>query len=143
MANFGIGTLACVGLGYCARHYIAAFGERFACIVGTTRNAENATALAARRFGKRGVEMLVFDGQSASLETVSAIRNADALLVSAAPAARGDPLLAVLADDLLRAAALKAVVVLSSTGVYPDTGGNWVDETTMVHPHRRADRIEL
>ena len=134
-------TLVCVGLGYCARHYVAEFGGRFDRIIGTTRSAENAAALAARPFSKRSVEMLVFDGKSASPDVASAIRTADALLISSAPTETGDPLLSVLGDELRHAGGLKSVVFLSSTGVYPDSGGGWVDETTSVHPHRRADRI--
>ena len=126
-------TLLCVGLGYCARHYIAEFGHRFTRIVGTTRSVDTPA--------HRAVEMLRFDGQSTSPDVASAIRAADALLISAAPTEEGDPLLTVFGEDLLRAPALTSVVYLSSTGVYPDTGGDWVDETTTVHPHRRSDRI--
>ena len=43
-------TLVCLGLGYCARHYVTHFGRRFDRIVGTTRTAERAAALAAQRF---------------------------------------------------------------------------------------------
>ena len=35
-------TLLCIGLGYCARAYVAEFGARFDHIVGTTRNEERA-----------------------------------------------------------------------------------------------------
>ena len=49
-------TLVCLGLGYCARHYVSAFGERFDCILGTTRNADHAAAL-----GKIGLP-LAHDG---------------------------------------------------------------------------------
>jgi nucleoside-diphosphate-sugar epimerase len=135
-------TLVCVGLGYCARHYVAEFGDHFTRIIGTTRSADKAEALSSCRFGKHAVEMLVFDGQSVSPDVASAVRNADALLISAAPTEHGDPVLAALGDELKHTAALKSVVFLSSTGVYPDTGGDWVDETTPVHPHRRSDRID-
>jgi nucleoside-diphosphate-sugar epimerase len=134
-------VLVCVGLGYCARHYVAGFGPRFTRIVGTTRSAQNAAALAARGFGKGSVELRIFDGKSAPADVASAIRAADALLVSAAPTEQGDPVLTMFGEEFLRALALKSVVFLSSTGVYPDTGGDWVDETTTVHPHRRSDRI--
>ena len=40
-------TLVCLGLGYCARHYVAEFGPRFDRIIGTTRTLERATALGA------------------------------------------------------------------------------------------------
>jgi nucleoside-diphosphate-sugar epimerase len=134
-------TLVCVGLGYCARHYVAELGERFTRIVGTTRSIDKAQALSSRRFSNCAVEMLVFDGRSASPNVAAAIHDADALLISAAPTEHGDPVLTTLGDALKHAGKLESIVLLSSTGVYPDTGGDWVDETTPVHPHRRSDRI--
>ena len=62
-------TLVCLGLGYCARHYVAEFGQRFGRIAGTARSAERAATLATCRFGGRPVEMLVFDGQSAPAQS--------------------------------------------------------------------------
>jgi hypothetical protein len=55
-------TLLCFGFGYSAQHHAAGFGGRFTRIIGTTRSAERAAALAGRVFGGRRVEMLVFDG---------------------------------------------------------------------------------
>ena len=55
-------TLVCLGLGYCARHYVGEFGARFDRIVGTTRSAERAAELAHQRFGGRAVEMLSSTG---------------------------------------------------------------------------------
>src|SRR5215510_1023037 len=89
-------TLVCLGLGYCARHYVAEFGQRFDRITGTTRTPDNAAALVAQRFGGQAVEMHVFDGKTASPELTAAIAAADALLISAAPAEGADPVLAVL-----------------------------------------------
>ena len=45
-------TLLCLGLGYCARYYVAEFGSRFDRIIGTSRTPKPA--------GR--VEMLAFDG---------------------------------------------------------------------------------
>jgi nucleoside-diphosphate-sugar epimerase len=136
-AGFGLmATLVCLGLGYCARHYAAEFGGRFARIVGTTRTVERATALAAQRFGGRAVEMLVFDGKSPPPELSAAIADAAALLFSAAPAETGDSSLTVLADEIARAPQLQHVILLSTIGVYPDSAGAWVDETADVAPRR-------
>src|SRR5262250_774454 len=96
-------TLVCLGLGYCAQHYAAEFGQRFDRIVGTTRSADDVTALAARRFGGRMVEMHVFDGKTAGGDLRGAIAAAQALLISAPPTDGVDPALAVLTDDILRA----------------------------------------
>ena len=126
-------TLVCLGFGYCARHYVAHFGGRFDRIVGTTRTAERAAALAAQRFGGRAVEMLVFDGKPPFDDLAAAIADADAILVSAAPGEGGDPFLDAFGEQIAaRAAHWPSVVYLSSLGVYPDSGGAWIDETTPV-----------
>ena len=132
-------TLLCFGFGYSAQHYVAAFGGRFSRIVGTTRSAERAAALAGRDFGGRRVEMLVFGGAAPSPALIAATGPADAVLVSAAPDQQGDPVLRALHDTLAAAPGLRGVVLLSTIGVYGDHGGAWVDETTAPAPtHERA-----
>jgi nucleoside-diphosphate-sugar epimerase len=138
-------TLVCLGLGYCARHYVGEFGARFDRIVGTTRSAEHAAALGRERFGGRPVEMMPFDGVSAAGELAQAIAQADALLISAAPSDGRDPVLAVLAGEIERAPRLSSVVILSTLGVYGDSGGRWIDETEEANPtraRRGSARIE-
>jgi nucleoside-diphosphate-sugar epimerase len=131
--------LICFGFGYCAQHYAAACGGRFTRIVGTTRTAERAAELSAHDVGGRNVEVLVFDGDTASPAIVAAVGQADAALISAAPAEQGDPVLAALGGALSAAPQLRAVVLLSTVGVYGDHGGGWVDETTATDPtHGRA-----
>jgi nucleoside-diphosphate-sugar epimerase len=125
-------TLLCLGLGYCAQDYVGEFGARFDRIIGTTRSAEQAEALARRRLRGRSVEMLLFDGNSRELTV--AISQADALLVSAAPADGGDPVFATLGDEIERAPKLRSLIYLSTLGVYGDSGGAWIDETTQVSP---------
>jgi len=55
------------------------------------------------------------------------------ILLSAAPGVDGDPFLAALGPDFL-AAKPAWVGYLSTTGVYGDHGGNWVDEHTALTP---------
>jgi nucleoside-diphosphate-sugar epimerase len=129
-------TLVCLGFGYCARHYVSEFSARFDHIVGTTRHAEHAAALGKERLGGKFVEMLVFDGVSASGDLKAAISASDALLISAAPAAGRDPVLAMLEREIAQAQRLKSVVYLSSLGVYGDSGGAWIDETAPTIPAR-------
>lgn len=125
-------TLLCLGLGYCARHYVTEFGARFGRIVATTRSADRVAALAREGIAGRRLEPLLFDGASAEL--AAAIAQADALLASAAPEAGHDPVLAVLADQVANAPRLRSVVYLSSLGVYGDSGGAWIDETAATIP---------
>ncbi len=136
-------TLVCLGLGYCARHYAAEFGQRFDRIIGTTRTAENAAALTQQRFGSRAVEMLVFDGSTASPAVAGAIDAADALLISAAPGAAGDPVLTMFKECVAAATRLKAVVLLSSLGVYSDSGGAWIDESAEAIPRRAGGSARI
>jgi nucleoside-diphosphate-sugar epimerase len=129
-------ALVCLGLGYCARFYVVEFGSRFDRVIGTSRTA-----------GKQGVaktEMLVFDGVNASPELRAAIASASHLLISAAPGESGDPVLAALGDEIAAAPSLQSIIYLSSTGVYGDHGGAWIDETTpTIPPHTRgAARVD-
>jgi nucleoside-diphosphate-sugar epimerase len=138
-------TLVCLGMGYCARHFVREFGERFDRLIGTTRSAERAEALGREPIGGRSINMLIFDGKSASPELAAAISEADALLLSAAPAEGRDPVLAALADEITRAPQLQSVVFLSTLGVYCDTGGAWIDETAETIPglaRRGSARID-
>src|SRR5262249_60611865 len=101
-------------------------GKCFGRAVGTPRGPHGAGALGRDRLGGRPAEMLVFDGPSPSRELAAAISQADALLISAAPAEGRDPVLAVFEDEIAQAPRLGAVVYLSSLGVYGDSGGAWV-----------------
>jgi nucleoside-diphosphate-sugar epimerase len=137
-------VLICLGLGYCAQHYVAGFGARFTRVVGTSRVArmersvirDGDPALRSAPCGLRSedVEMLVFDGSTASPALLAAIAQADALLISAAPDENGDPVLGALGETLAAAPRLGAVVLLSTIGVYGDRGGGWVDETAKLDP---------
>ena len=129
-------ALACLGFGYCARFYVAEFGSRFNRVIGTSRTA-----------GKQGAntaEMLVFDGVNASPELRAAIARARHLLISAAPSESGDSVLAALGGEIAAAPLLQSIIYLSSTGVYGDHGGAWIDETTpTIPPHTRgAARVD-
>lgn len=129
-------TLLCLGLGYCARFYVAEFGSRFDRVIGTSRSPENAA--------KRGAAMLVFDGVQPPPALRHVIADASHLLISAAPGEDGDPILGSLAFDMAAAPKLQSIVYLSSLGVYGDHGGAWIDETARtIPPHTRgAARVD-
>jgi nucleoside-diphosphate-sugar epimerase len=137
-------TLACLGFGYTALHYVTLHGKRFDRIVGTTRGGANATALLSKPFGSNMVEMLVFDGATASPALVAAITDATVLLVSISPDQGIDPVLAHLRDTIAAAPRLASIVYLSTIAVYGNHDGQWIDETTPLTPAltRAGDRIE-
>ncbi len=137
-------TLVCLGFGYSAQHYVAAYGKRFDRIVGTTRTIASAQALSARQYGGGAVEIEVFDGGSTPPALNDAVAGASALLISIAPQGGTDPTLAHLRDAVTAAPQLGAIVYLSTIAVYGNHDGGWVDETTPVGPAltRAADRVE-
>ena len=66
------------------------------------------------------------------------------IVATAAPGEAGDPVLARHAAAIAAAPALRWIGYMSTTGVYGDRGGGWVDETTEPHPsgergQRRVD----
>jgi nucleoside-diphosphate-sugar epimerase len=66
------------------------------------------------------------------------------VLSSVPPNEQGDPVLAAHAAELARLAGVRWVGYLSTTGVYGDHGGGWVDETTPENPigERGRRRVE-
>ncbi len=74
-----------------------------------------------------------------SAEVAAALGSATHILSSVPPAGGGDPVLAAHAAALAAAPA-RWIGYLSSTGVYGDTGGAWVDESAALGG-RRVDRV--
>jgi len=125
-------TLFSFGHGYSAQalgRLLVARGWR---VIGTTRSPDKAAALAAE-----GVEPLIWPGD----DPRPALDAADHILVSTAPDDAGDPVLAALGDEIAaRAGQFAWVGYLSTTGVYGDHQGGWVDETTPLTPSTRRGR---
>lgn len=134
-------NLLCFGLGYSAEHFVGLYGDGFARIVATVRGAERAAWLNARLAGR--LKALLFDGQSASPELVHAIGEADAALVSIPQDEAGDPVLRACGGAFARAPKLRAVVYLSTVGVYGDRHGDWVDENSAPLPTSERSRKRL
>ena len=122
--------LFCFGLGYCALRFIA--GREDVVASGTVRGADKATALTGE-----GIAAFVFDGARADKALAPHLAAAEALLVSIAPDAQGDPALARFADMLAQSANLRRIVYLSTIGVYGDHCGRSVDETSEASPRDR------
>jgi nucleoside-diphosphate-sugar epimerase len=134
-------TLICFGLGYSAEHFVQNFGQKFDRIVGTVRSAERAAALNALPAGR--LQALMFDGGVAAPELQSAIAYSDLALISVPPDEAGDPVLRACGDALAQGPRLRAIVYLSTVGVYGDCGGGWVDEATPAQPGAARSRERL
>lgn len=83
-------------------------------------------------------DAIAFDDRNSVL---AALRSATHLLSSVPPAEGGDPVLTHY-GEAVAAAPLLWTGYLSSTGVYGDTGGAWVDEGAPVGGGRRSARTE-
>ena len=122
-------TLLSFGYGYSAKALTKLLLPEGWRIIGTTRSTEKAEALKAT-----GVEPRVFPGEDVS----TVIQEATHLLISAGPDADGDPVLREVGADIARRARqFEWVGYLSTTGVYGDHGGDWVDEDTPLTPTTR------
>lgn len=119
------GTLLSFGHGYSARALSRLLLPRGWRVLGTTRSAEKADALRAE-----GVEPLIFPGD----DIAPALASATHILTSAAPTDAGDPVLAHLRNAIASASNVVWVGYLSTTGVYGDHDGGWVDETAPLTP---------
>ncbi|MFN3145117.1 MAG: SDR family oxidoreductase [Paracoccaceae bacterium] len=118
-------TLLSFGHGYSARALSRLLLPQGWRIIGTTRSADKAAALRAE-----GIEPLIFPGD----DIAPALADATHVLTSAAPDEAGDPVLAHLRGALAGASHLQWVGYLSTTGVYGDHAGDWVDEDTPLTP---------
>ena len=131
--------LFCFGFGYCAEALMARLPRADWRFAGTIRDPAKRAALAAR-----GVDVWPFDGTRPLADFPAALAGASHLLISAPPDEAGDPVLAHHRDDLARFQGLAWIGYLSTTGVYGDRAGGWVDEASALTPSgpRGRRRVE-
>ncbi|MBL9049544.1 MAG: SDR family oxidoreductase [Tabrizicola sp.] len=115
-------TLLSLGHGYSARALAKHLVPQGWRVIGTTRNPAKAEV-----FRAEGVEPLLWPG-----DLQAALAEATHILCSAAPDAAGDPFLRAVPGIAQSRATW--VGYLSTTGVYGDHQGGWVDETTPLTP---------
>ena len=128
-------TLLSIGHGFSARAVAAQLIPRGWRVIGTTRSAEKADAIAAT-----GVEPVIWPGTDLS----DLIATVPAILVSAGPGPEGDPTLNAYHDQIAAVAGAKDWVgYLSTTGVYGDHQGDWVDETTPLTPSTKRGQARV
>lgn len=127
-------TIFCFGLGFSAAALAARLREKSWGVIGTSRSIEKAADLAAR-----GYDMHVFDG-AGPLSDASVLKPATHMLVSVPADDDGDAVLRWHARDIAALPNLKWLGYLSTTGVYGDCNGDWVDETSPVRPDQQRSR---
>lgn len=116
------------GLGYAGGAIAAEAVARGFRVTGTARDpvaAQPPPGVAVVRFADAG----------------DALRDATHLVVTAAPGEAGDPVLAAHGGVIAASASLRWIGYLSTTGVYGDRGGGWVEESTPPAPGQpRSER---
>ena len=123
--EFAVNHLLCFGFGFSARALAVRLDRSQWKISATSRGAEGLGLNA-----KQGFHGLPFDGALRIAPDVSH------LLISAPPDAAGDPVLGLFQEQLQRLSGqLKWAGYLSTTGVYGDRGGDWVDEDSPLEPN--------
>ena len=126
-------TLLSLGHGYTASALAARLLPLGWTVIGTCRDPARADVLRAA-----GVEPLLLPA-----DLSPALARASHILAAAAPDAQGDPFLRAAGAEL-RASHPQWVGYLSTTAVYGDHQGAWVDETTPISPQslRALQRVE-
>jgi nucleoside-diphosphate-sugar epimerase len=125
------------GLGYSARALAVRLHAGNWTISGTSRNAAGAGEI--EHLGYRGLR---FDGGTPL--AANAFDGVTHVVISAPPDETGDPVLNLHARDFAaRAPALRWLAYLSTTGVYGDRGGDWVDEDSPLSPTTERGRRRL
>ncbi|WP_292287876.1 SDR family oxidoreductase [Marivita sp.] len=125
-------VLLSLGHGYCVSHLARRLVPQGWRIAGTTRDPDKFASLRAQ-----GITPLLWDRDA----ILPWLEHASHLLVSAGPTETGDPALALLQPDITKQAArLDWAGYLSTTGVYGDAQGGWVDECTPLTPDTERGR---
>lgn len=128
--------LFCFGYGYTAHHLAEALralsvsGEEEWVVGGTTRTKEKRAAMRAH-----GLEAYVFDDDKPLGDPFSMMAGTTHLLISTPPGQEGDIVFEHHAEDIIHMMPeLEWVGYLSTTGVYGDRDGAWVDEMSPSRP---------
>ena len=126
------------GLGFSAQALSMRLLAEGWTVRGTTRSSDKAL-----RLTDMGIEAHLFDaGQP--LADLSVLDGVTHLLASVPPGPDGDPILIHHRNDIAaRAGEISWAGYLSTTGVYGDRGGDWVDESSILDPstERGARRV--
>jgi nucleoside-diphosphate-sugar epimerase len=121
------------GFGFSAKALAARLDPAQWTITGTSRSAEGGAAIR-----NVGYQAFVFGEMTSLPEGITHI------ITSVPPDKNGDPVLTAFGKELAsRAKTIEYVAYLSTTGVYGDHGGAWVDESTPLTPNTERGQRRL
>jgi nucleoside-diphosphate-sugar epimerase len=127
-----VNHLFCFGFGFSAQALAAGLKNRGWKISATSRTVEGVAKINASSLAG-----FIFD---ANLKIPSDVTH---LLISAPPDENGDPVLRDFAEQLQNLKHAQWAGYLSTTGVYGDKGGDWVDEETPLTPNTARGQRRL
>jgi hypothetical protein len=123
------GRLFCFGLGYTALALARRVRAEGFEVAGTCRDGEAALKLRAQ-----GIDAWLFDSGRPLEDPAHVLAGVTHILSSVPPDAEGDPVLRAHGPDIADLDGVAWVGYLSTTGVYGDRQGGFVDETSELQP---------
>ncbi|KAG8367026.1 hypothetical protein BUALT_Bualt16G0029600 [Buddleja alternifolia] len=135
------GQMFILGMGYVGQFFAADLKTKGWVVSGSCTSVGK-----KKKLEELGYEAYVFDANDPQPEILEIVKNHTHLVVSIPPLGGfGDPLLRHkgLVESVLKDGSLQWLAYLSSTGVYGDCGGAWVDEDYLVRPASEHARARL
>ena len=132
------GRLFCFGLGFSAMALAERLLPQGWDVSGTVRGEQDE--------GKtKNISVCSFEGSHPTPEISEAISRATHLLITIPPQPSGDVVLENFAEEISKARHLQWIGYISSTGVYGDAQGEWVDESSplLASTDHNLRRIEV
>ncbi|EOA39205.1 hypothetical protein CARUB_v10012174mg [Capsella rubella] len=130
-----------LGMGYVGGFFAQQLKEADWLVSGTCRSDTK-----KKEWEKRGIDLNLFSADSPELSLIDSVKDYTHLLISIPPSAGiGDPMLrnVELVRDKLSGGNLQWVCYLSSTSVYGDCGGAWVNEDHPPNPKTQSAKLRL
>ena len=115
--------LFCFGLGFSSLALAESLLPKGWHVSGTCRGSDRQDAIKVNN-------TFLFDGSCATPEISKAISSATHLLITIPPQLSGDVVLENFSEEISKASHLQWIGYISSTGVYGDAQGEWVDESS-------------
>lgn len=126
--------LFCFGLGYTASNLAEELLQQGWRVSGTCRTDEK-----CQSYKQKGIVAHVFDNDL-PLMYPELLQEVTHILISIPPNDKGDIVLKYYKEQLQKLSHLKWIGYLSTTGVYGDSKGNWVNEDTPANPNTERSK---
>jgi nucleoside-diphosphate-sugar epimerase len=124
-----VSHLFCIGLGFSAQALARRLKPQGWTVTGTCRSADSQADLAAK-----GITTAIASREAPPADADRDLAGVSHILISVPPDALGDPALDLYGAAIARRPDLAWLGYLSTTGVYGDRQGGWVDEDSDLTP---------